>query len=405
MSNNETPWRTPDWWVSQYNYEPKVRANFDLPERVQFHDATLRDGEQTPGVVFGRDDKLEIAKMLDQAGVDRIEAGMPAISEDDMEAIRNIAQAGLNAQVMALCRVIVADVEKSVECGVDGVVVEVPASLPRLKYQMKWEPQDVIRRSVEAVKYAKSKGLFVVYFPWDTTRADLDMLREIVTGVVEQADPDALAVVDTLGSALPDAVAFLVRQMKEMGGGRPVEVHTHNDFGLGVATCLSAVAAGAEVVHVSVNGLGERTGNAPLEETAAAMKVMLGVSHNVHLDRLLPLSQLVERLSGVHIAMNKPITGEITFSRETGAGIDLIFTNPTIPLPINPRVYGREMTVVIGKKSGKRSIILKLESMGMEATEQQVEDIRDLVKSKAIDQKSAVSDEQFRNIVAQVLAK
>jgi methanogen homocitrate synthase len=405
MSDKETPWRTPDWWVSQYNYEPEIRAGFDLPDRVQFHDATLRDGEQTPGVVFGREEKLEIAKMLDQAGVDRIEAGMPAVSEDDMAAIRDIAQAGLNAQVMCLCRVVVSDVEKAIDCGVDGVVVEVPASLPRLKYQMKWEPEYVIQRSVEAVKYAKSKGLYVVYFPWDTTRADLDMLREIVTGVVEQADPDALAVVDTLGSALPDAMAFLVRRMKEMGGGRPVEVHTHNDFGLGVATCLSAVAAGAEVVHVSVNGLGERTGNAPLEETAAAMKVMLGVPHGVHLDRLLPLSRLVEKRSGVRIAANKPVTGEITFSRETGAGIDLIFSNPTIPLPVNPRVYGREMTVVIGKKSGKRSIILKLESMGIEATSEQAAEIRDLVKSQAIAQKSAIPDDQFREIVDRVLGK
>lgn len=405
MNNEEMPWKTPNWWVSQYNFETTIRDRFELPSHVEFHDATLRDGEQTAGVVFAKEDKIAIAQALDEAGVDRIEAGMPAVSSDEMDAIRAVASLGLNAQVMALCRVVVSDVEKALDCGVQGVVVEVPSSLPRLKYQLKWEPRDVLKRSVEAVKYAKSQGLFTVFFPWDTTRADLDVLGEIVTGVVEQADPDAVAVVDTLGSAIPEAVAFLVRQMKGFAGGRPVEIHTHNDFGLSVGSTLAAVAAGASVAHVSANGLGERTGNAPLEETAAALQVLLGVPHNVRLDKLWPVSKLVEERSGIRTAMNKPVSGEITFSRETGAGIDLIFSNPTIPLPIHPRVYGREMTMVLGKKSGKRSIELKLEALGLEASEEQIAEMRDRVKSMAIAQKSAISDAQFQEIVDHVLSR
>lgn len=403
MNLEQAPWCTPDWWVSHYNFDDQVRGEFQFPERVQIHDATLRDGEQTPGVVFQIEEKVAIAKALDGAGVDRIEAGMPAVSPDDFEAIRRIVKQGLKSKVMAFSRAVLSDIDKAIDAGVWGVVIEVPSGYPRLKYQFEWTPEQVLERSIQAVRYAKAKGLYVVFFPYDTTRADLDVLRQIIGGVVEKADPDAITVVDTLGSALPESVRYLVREMKKIAGGRPIEIHTHNDFGLGVATSLAAVAAGAEVVHVSVNALGERTGNAPLEETAASLQVLYQLPMNIRLDKLVPLSRLVEELSCVPVAKNKPIVGEITFSRETGAGIDMLTKHPTVVLPIHPRVYGREVSMRLGKKSGRDSIRIKLDSLNRTATDAQLQEILDQVKRKAITKKSYLSDNEFLAIANQVL--
>lgn len=403
MNLEQGPWYTPDWWVSHYNFVNEVRSAFQLPERVQLHDATLRDGEQTPCVIFRVDEKVAIAKALDEAGIDRIEAGMPAVSPDDHQAVREIVNLGLRSKVMVFSRAVASDVEKAVDCGVWGVLIEVPAGYPRLKYQFDWTPAEVLERSIDAIRYAKSRGLYVVFFPYDTTRADMGVLEELVGGVTEKADPDAVAVVDTLGSALPEAVRYMVRQVKIMSGDRPVEIHTHNDFGLGVAGSLAAVAAGAEVVHVSVNGLGERTGNAPLEETAVSLQVLYDLPMNVQLDRLVSLSRLVEELSGVPVAKNKPVVGATAFSRESGAGIDLLLKRPTVLMPVHPRTYGRRVSMLVGKKSGWRSIQLKLEEWGLEATQAQMEQMRDLVKSQAIEKKSCLSDEELRAIADQVL--
>jgi isopropylmalate/homocitrate/citramalate synthase len=403
MDLESAPWCTDRWWVSHYNFVQEVRAGFLLPERVQIHDATLRDGEQTPGVVFNIQDKITIAKALDEAGVDRIEAGMPAVSAEDHEAIREIVKLGLSSKVMAFSRAVASDVEKSIDCNVWGIVIEAPSGLPRLKYQFEWTPQEVLERSIDAIRYAKSRGLYVVFFPYDTSRAQLSTLQEIVEGVVAKASPDAVAVVDTVGAAVPEAVRYLVQQVKAMVGGRPVEIHTHNDFGLGVASSLAAVSAGAEVVHVAVNGMGERTGNAPLEETAISLKMLYNLPLNIKLDRLVPLSRLVEKLSGVPVAGNKPVVGKTAFSRETGAGMDMLLQHPTVVMPVDPHLYGREVTMVLGKKSGWRSIQLKLQELGLEASSEQLERMRDMVKEQAIAQKSALSDEEFRAIVDQVL--
>ncbi|MFQ5896596.1 MAG: 3-hydroxy-3-methylglutaryl-CoA lyase, partial [Nitrospinota bacterium] len=241
-------WDTKEWWVSPFNYHEEVRAGLSLPSRVALHDATLRDGEQTPGVVFRKEEKVAIARMLDEVGVDRIEAGMPAVSREDAEAIKEISSLGLRARVMVFSRAMPEDIDRAIECGVSGAVVEVPSGVPRLKYQYtKWSEKDIIERSVRAVSYAKDKGLFVNFFPFDTTRAELSFLKRLVGEVVERAKPDSVCVVDTTGSTLPRAMAFLVGELRREVDV-PLEVHTHNDLGLGVASSLAAVEAGAEVV-------------------------------------------------------------------------------------------------------------------------------------------------------------
>ncbi len=310
-------YRENEWWVSPYNFVPEVRSTFQLPARVSIHDATLRDGEQTPGVVFSIADKVAIAEKLAEIGVDRIEAGMPAVSEQDFQAIKEISKLGLKSKIYTFARAMNADIDKALECGCQGVIIEIPIGYPKLKYQFKWTWEDVLRKSIGVVNYAKSRGMHVVYFPYDTTRAREEDLTNLLTRLMQEAPPDSVGVVDTMGCILPEAMKYMVRLVKSLTN-LPVEVHTHNDFGMAVATELAGVEAGAEVVHSCANGLGERTGNAALEELIVALHVLYGYETHYDLAKLPELGELVSRISQFDIALNKPILGDRNFTRESG---------------------------------------------------------------------------------------
>jgi len=397
--------RDDQWWVSPFNVTNDVRQSFSLPPRVQIHDATLRDGEQTPGVVFSVADKIAIAEMLAVVGVDRIEAGMPAVSDDDFAAIKQIAKLGLTPRIYAFVRAITADIDKSLECGVHGVILEVPIGYPKLLWQFKWTWEDVLRKSVEVVRYAKAHGLEVVYFPYDTTRAREEDLTNLLTRMVQDVPPDSVGIVDTMGCVLPGAMKYLVRLVKRLTNGLPVEVHTHNDFGMAVATELAGVEAGAEVVHSSANGLGERTGNAALEELIVALHVLYGYETSYRLDRLPELGALVSRLSNVPIAVNKPILGAGNFTRESGIGVDLVLKKPLAMFGTHPALTGRSSEVVLGKKSGKASITCALEQLGVSgAGDEAVGEMLRLVKERSIARRGLVTREEFREIAQRVLA-
>ena len=397
-------YRENQWWVSPYNELPDVRAELNLPPRVEIHDATLRDGEQTPGVVFSVADKVAIAQKLDEVGVDRIEAGMPAVSEQDFQAIKEISRLGLKATIYTFARAMTADIDKSLECGADGVILEVPIGYPKLKYQFNWTWEDVLRKSIPVINYANQRGLHVVYFPYDTTRAREEDLRNLLSRIMQESSPDSIGVVDTMGCALPGAIKYLVRLVRSITN-RPVEVHTHNDFGMAVATELAGVEAGAECVHSCANGLGERTGNAALEELMVALHVLYGYQTQYRLDKLPELGELVRRLSGVNIAVNKPILGERNFTRESGIGVDLVVKEPLAMFGTHPALTGRSGEVVLGKKSGKASITYNLERMGIgDADDEAVGEILRRVKEKGMEKRGLVDDGEFREIVDGVLA-
>jgi len=394
-------YRENQWWVSPYNYAPEVRAKFDLPEKVSIHDATLRDGEQTPGVVMSVADKIEIAEKLDEIGVDRIEAGMPAVSDQDFEAIKQISRLGLKSRIYTFARAITADIDKAIECGCHGVIIEVPIGYPKLKYQFKWTWEDVLRKSVPVINHAKSRGLHVVFFPYDTTRARQEDLQNLLTRIMQDAPPDSVGVVDTMGCILPEAIKHLVRLVKSWTK-LPVEVHTHNDFGLGVATELAGVEAGAEVVHSCANGLGERTGNAALEELIVALHVLYGYDTHYNLAKLPELGQLVSRISQFSIAVNKPILGERNFTRESGIGVDLVVKEPLAMFGTHPALTGRVGDVVLGKKSGKASITYHLELLGITADDDTVSEILKRVKDKGIEKRGLLTPAEFQEIVRAV---
>jgi len=387
------------WWVSPYNFTEEVTSQFDLPEKVEIHDATLRDGEQTPGVVFRKEDKVRIAAMLDEVGVERIEAGMPAVSEENFEAIKAISKLGLQAQIFTFARALAVDIDKAIDCGAHGVIVEIPIGYPKLKHQFGWTWEDVLRKSVECINYAREKNLYTVYFPYDTTRARDEDLTNLLTRIMAESPPDAIGVVDTMGCALPEAIKYMVRKVKKLTG-LPVEIHTHNDFGMGVATELAAVAAGAEVVHSCINGLGERTGNAALEELMVGLQVLFGFDTNYKFDKLLDLRKLAEELSGVKPATNKPVIGKGNYTRESGIGVDLVMKNPLAMFATAPQFFGRQGEVVLGKKSGKASITYSLEKMGIEGvSDEAIAEILKEVKQKGAQKRSLLTPEEFKDIV------
>jgi isopropylmalate/homocitrate/citramalate synthase len=396
-------YRENQWWVSPYNFAEEVRAQFQLPARVSIHDATLRDGEQTPGVVMSVAEKVAIAEKLAEVGIERIEAGMPAVSDQDFTAIKEISRLGLRSRIYTFARAMNADIDKALECGCHGVIIEVPIGYPKLKYQFKWTWEDVLRKSVPVIQYAKSRGLHAVYFPYDTTRAREEDLKNLLTRIVQDAPPDSIGVVDTMGCALPEAIKHMVRLVKSWTN-LPVEVHTHNDFGMAVATELAGVEAGAEVVHSCSNGLGERTGNAAMEELAVALHVLYGYDTQYDLAKLPELGELVSRISKFPIAVNKPILGARNFTRESGIGVDLVIKEPLAMFGTHPALTGRRGEVVLGKKSGKASITYNLEEMGIPVPgDEAVSEILRRVKELGIEKRGLLDHAEFREIVESVM--
>ena len=400
MKNNH--YKENAWWVSPYNDYPEVVEAIKKPSKVEIHDATLRDGEQTPGLVFSVDDKIRIAEKLDEVGIERIEAGMPAVSQSDYDAVKAICKRNLKAKIFTFARAMRTDIDKAVDCGAHGVVIEVPIGSPKLKYQFKWTWENVLEKSVDCINYAKSQGLYAVYFPYDTTRAREEDLVQLMTGIMKNSPPDSVGVVDTMGCALPEAIQYLVRLMKKITGGLPVEVHTHNDFGMGVATELAGVAAGADVVHSCVNGLGERTGNAAAEELVMALKVLMGTDNDYRLDKLMELCQLVEDISGVPLPANKPVAGKRNYTRESGIGVDLVIKEPLAMFATDPRYFGRMGDIVLGKKSGKASVEYYLNQLNIQVPDETVPTILNQVKEQGAQKKGLLTIEEFKAIVARV---
>ena len=385
------------WWVSPYNDMEEIRQEIQMNPNLKIHDATLRDGEQTPGVVFSPEDKKRIADGLMELGVERIEAGMPAVSEDDQKAIKMICRDRGKTEVFAFSRAMRKDIDMALDCGVDGVVIEVPIGYPKLKYQFGWTWENVLEKSVDTISYARQNGLYVVYFPYDTTRSRTEDFDSLIKGLMENAKPDSIGLVDTMGCALPQTIAYMVRRLKGMTG-LPIEVHTHNDFGMAVATELAGAAAGADVLHACVNGMGERTGNAALEELILGLTMLYGLEKPYRMEKMLKLCNLVSEISGIPIAGNKPFSGSRNYARESGIGIEFVQEQPLVMFATDPRYFGREAQVVLGKKSGRKSIEYVLDKMGVTATEDQVADMLREVKKTSIDCKRLITVSEFEQI-------
>jgi isopropylmalate/homocitrate/citramalate synthase len=374
-----------------------LNDRFRLGGSVGLYDTTLRDGEQTVGVVLDPQQKLEIARELDALGIDRIEAGFPRVSDDDREAIRLIAAAGLRAEIWGFSRAVPADVDALVELGLGAAVIESPISELKLA-ALGVGRETMLERIRGAVSFAAGRGVTVAFFGVDSTRADRAFFEQVYKTAVE-AGAKEVAVVDTLGIAAPEAVAELVgRTCEWLGPEVPVHFHGHDDFGLATASAVAAVRAGARWIHGTINGMGERAGNADLGEVALALRALYGVETNLRLDRLRQVSARVRELSGYELEPWKPAVGETLFRRESGAVASQFHDPPSIE-PYSAELVNARREIVLGKKSGADSIRIKAQQLGLDVPEDDHARLLAAVKRLGTEKRGLVSDEEFRQLV------
>jgi isopropylmalate/homocitrate/citramalate synthase len=364
---------------------------------VGLYDTTLRDGEQTVGVVLGPEQKLEIARLLDALGIDRIEAGFPRVSKDDWEAVRLVAAAGLRAEIWGFARAVAADLEALVELGVRHAVIESPISDAKLD-AIGVSRESMLERITGALRFAAEHGIHAAFFGVDSTRADLDFFRRAYDAAVE-AGAQEVVVVDTLGVAAPEAVRDLVGRTIQWLDGTPVHFHGHDDFGLATANAVAAVGAGATWIQGTINGMGERAGNADLGEVALTLRALYGVESNLRLDRIREVSARVRELSGYALEPWKPVSGETLFRRESGAVASQFHDPPSIE-PYSSELVGAERGIVLGKKSGLDSIRIKAEELGLDVPEERRADLLARVKELGARKRGLVSDDEFRALAA-----
>jgi isopropylmalate/homocitrate/citramalate synthase len=373
---------------------------------VRFHDTTLRDGEQQAGVVFRREDKVAIAKKLAVANVDRIEAGMPAVSPEDEAAIKDIVQLNLGPEIYAFARCTVADVQKAKDCEVNGIVVEIPSSTHLVEFGYRWKFDRAIELSIEATLAAKEARLKTTFFTIDSSRAEMDWYLDLIERVATEGHMDALTLVDTLGVVNSHAVPIWTNKVRERLPHVPLETHMHNDFGLAASNTLAAVAAGCEVVHTTVSGLGERAGNTPMEETALALRMMYAVEHQLDTSHFFELARLVRERSNQAEPTNRPIVGDRLFEIESGiiAGWynNCIATKPLEVFPYHWSEVGqRSPRLVYGKGSGLPSLDA-IPGAGPDQAERVRREILSRIKERSAAIKGLLSDEDVRDIVAEV---
>ena len=395
--------------MSPWNFAAPVREQLHFPKQIKFHDITLRDGEQQTGVIFTKDDKIRIAEGLAEAGVHRIEAGMPVVSPSDTAAIKEIVKRNLGPQIFAFSRCMVDDVKRAVDCGVSGIVMEVPSSTHIIEYAYKWPLEKAIDLSIESTAYAHSQGLEVVFFPIDFSRAEMNWVLDLITRVANEGHMDALALVDTFGVLAPHAMQYLVREIKKRINKR-LEAHFHMDFGMGIANTHHGGGRGRR--SDSFDGAGTRRARRQRADGRDGHGAADAVRHRsgIKYDKLYGLARLVEELSGHKVASNRPVVGEQLFQIESGiiaswwqnCGKD----HPTELFPFHWDVVGQPAPkVVIGKGSGIDSIKAKLHELGVKATEEEAMSVVMAVKEHSLRTKALLTDAEFRQVLAATLPK
>lgn len=369
---------------------------------IRIFDTTLRDGEQTPGVTLTPEEKLEIARQLSRLGVDVIEAGSPMSSEGEKRVVKEIAKAGLNAEICALARATRSDIDDAIECDVDIVHTFIPTSPVQMKYAVGLSPEQVLSAAVDAVEYVKKHGVKCEFSPMDATRSELDFLKRVCKAA-EEAGADMINIPDTVGIMIPRSMRQLIEELKKELKA-PISIHCHDDFGMAVANSLAAVEAGATQVHVTVNGLGERAGNAALEEVVVALHTIYKLKTGVNTRLLYSTSRMVSTLTGVIVQPNKAIVGENAFAHESGIHTRGVTVKPLTFEPIEPELVGRTRKLVAGKLAGTRGIKAELEEVGIHPTEEQLKEIVRRVKELG-DKGKMVTDADLLALAAAVMGE
>lgn len=395
------PWKTDNWWVSPLNFDPEV-VGTDRPAPPILHDVTLRDGEENAGLVFSFDDKIALAKALDEAGLPRIE--MLLTTPGAEEAVKAVLDLDLKATIYAAGTLVnPSNMEKAIRCKARYITLGIRTSDLSIETFVGKPREEVLQQCLRAIETAKAHEMLVNLFLADCPRADLGFLQEVV-GRCEEAGVNAVTVVDSLGTATPQTIAFLVREVKKWTD-LPIEVHTHNDFGLGMATSLAGWEAGADVIHVAVNSLGYRCGNPATEEVALALAALYGVDTGVRLEKLYSLSVLAQEASDQPVAFNKPLSGPGAFGYERYAQI-LKATEMGLPqafFPYRPETIGRKPLLILSKWSDVAMVRHKMAELGRTVGDAQAEELLELVRETAVKLNRPLSDEDVVALADQVL--
>ena len=402
MSKGTFQTRTDKHWVTEHNFFDDVKSQISLPEQVRIHDVTLREAAQAPHIVLRPDEKIRIYEALDELGVYSVEI-FPIISEEDKELAKELVKRKRKAKIYFLCRWFKEEVDFALECGADGVVVEGAGNTTFGKYVLNTSPDEMYKNFVDTTLHATKNGLFTAVMPWDSNRGPIEFMERVYKGVVNEGGANHVVIADTFGCALPQATTWYVRKLMEWVPGIPVEMHAHNDFGMATSVMLSAVAAGATVVHTSINCLGERAGNAATDEVALGIELLLGMKTGLNLNLLYPVAQLVSELTKIPIARNKPVTGDNEFTCESGMVAYVIdkFAKSNMPSQAySPETIGRDgYNIILGKMSGAYSVAMKLREAGIEATKEQVADITALIKAESSIRKWSLTETDLKTIV------
>lgn len=371
--------------------------------KVRIFDTTLRDGEQTPGIALTPEQKLAIAQKLDELGVDAIEAGFPIISEGERKAVKDIAHANLKAEICGLARTEKKDIDAAVAAGLKYIHTFIATSDIHLKYKLNLTREQAVAKAIESVEYAKSLGLQVEFSAEDATRTDREFLKKVFKSVTE-AGADRIDIPDTVGYSTPQYIAAITKDAIDVTH-LPVSVHCHNDFGLAVANAISAIQAGAQCAHVTINGIGERAGNASLEEFVMALQCLQfdkKFETNINTKLIYETSRYVSKIVGVQVQPNKAIVGENAFGHESGIHTHGVLSNPLTYEPISPELVGRTRWFQVGKHAGAHGISAMLEEYGIKPSREQAHEILERVK-KLGDQGKHVTDVELLSISGEVM--
>ena len=364
------------------NYNIESGLGTSLPRKILFWDETLRDGEQTPGVYFSPEEKLEIATLLSGMGVHIMDVGIPVVSKEEARGVKLVANAGLEASILGACRAVRRDVEACIECDVDEVSIFIACSDLHLKYKLNMTREQVVEASVRECEYAKAHGVGVTFVTEDTFRANSEYVVQLYNAAID-AGATRVVFSDTVGYVTPSTMKWFLARIRQRLKPAQLSVHCHDDFGLAVANSLAACEVGVEVPHTTVNGLGERAGNASFEELVMSLEVLYGYKTGIDLSRMAEVSRLVEKLSGVPVGVNKAIVGYNSFSHESGIHADGVIKMTATYEPMQPEWVGRQRRFIFGKHTGSSAVEDKLRKHGVDATKEQVQTIVQMVKELA----------------------
>ena len=377
------------------NIEQLKKENMNLAEKIYIFDTTLRDGEQTPGVALTVDDKIQIAQKLNNLGVDKIEVGFPASSNGEIESAKKIKQLNLHSTLVGLARSLKEDIDSVLDADLEYIHTFIGTSPLHRDYKLKKSKEQIVESAVSAVEYAKDHGLTVEFSAEDATRTERDFLFDVFNNVAD-AGADFLDVPDTVGILTPIVTHELITDIKD-NFKIPISVHFHNDFGLATANTLTAIECGANQAHVTINGLGERTGNCSLEEFVMTLKSAYGIDLGLDTTRLYSLSKLVGRLTGVKMPVNKPIVGDNAFAHESGIHVHGILNNSSTYEPMSPEMVGHSRRIVLGKHTGANAIKSKLKEFHIDLNSEQFDKVFNEIKSLG-DSGKCITDDDLVSI-------